>query len=187
MNDDEILARFGISSKLRYGLIIQSLLVLVAAIISLWGVFKLYNPHYFSLRFITNIFSLLVCISMLVYSFYGFNSKTHQEAFFKSTIVLYIILTLLGLFSSSIDFKNPFSLVTAITLISAIFFLQEYNKNYVSANFAILLIIISATVVVFFNVLAGMPWFTAIKYIILPFTIGLTYFERVQRGKYPLL
>ena len=93
MNDDEILARFGISSKLRYGLIIQSLLVLIAAIISLWGVFKLYNPHYFSLRFITNIFSLLVCISMLVYSFYGFNSKTHQEAFFKSTIVLYIILT----------------------------------------------------------------------------------------------
>ena len=31
MNDDEILARFGISSKLRYGLIIQSLLVLIAA------------------------------------------------------------------------------------------------------------------------------------------------------------
>ena len=187
MNDDEVLARFGISSKLRDGLIIQSLLVLIAAIISLWGVFELYNQHIFSLRFITNIFSLLVCISLLVYSFYGFNSKTHPETFFKSTIVLYIILTLLGLFSSSVDFKNPLSLVTAITLISAIFFLQEYNKNYVSANFAILLIIISGTIVVFFNVLAGMPWFTALKYIIIPVTIGLTYFERVQRGKYPLI
>ncbi len=34
------------------------------------------------------------------------------------------------------------------------------------------------------NLMMGIPWFIAIKYIIIPFSIGLTYFERVQRGKY---
>lgn len=32
-----------------------------------------------------------------------------------------------------------------------------------------------------------MPWFAAVKYIIIPVTIGLTYFERVKRGKYELI
>lgn len=59
MNDDEILARFGISSKLRYGLIIQSLLVLIAAIISLWGVFKLYNPHYYFFKIYNKYFFIV--------------------------------------------------------------------------------------------------------------------------------
>ena len=36
-----------------------------------------------------------------------------------------------------------------------------------------------------FDVMNGeMYWFVAIRNIVLPVTIGLTYFERVQRGKY---
>ncbi|WP_405307614.1 hypothetical protein [Methanobrevibacter sp.] len=35
-----------------------------------------------------------------------------------------------------------------------------------------------------FNMMNGMPWFIALKYIVIPVTIALTYFERVQRGKY---
>ena len=47
-----------------------------------------------------------------------------------------------------------------------------------------LLTIVSGVIVLIFNMMGGMPWFIGLKYIIIPFTIGLTYFERVQRGKY---
>ena len=62
-----MLARFGISSRLAYGLIFQSILVICVTIISIWGIFEL-DPD-FSLRYITNILSLIVCIDLLVYSF----------------------------------------------------------------------------------------------------------------------
>ena len=135
----------------------------------------------------TNLISLFLCIALLVYSFYGFNAKRNQEAFFIAAVILYIILIISGLFASSFDFKNPVSLLTVITLISAIFFLHEYTKSYISANFAILIVIISGIIIVIFNILGGMPWFTALKYLIFPVSIGLTYFERVQRGKYQFL
>ena len=186
MDDSEIFARFGISSKLAYGLFIQSLLVIIAAIISIWGIFELMHQDIFSLRFITNFVSLLVCIFLLIYSFHGFNAKKHQEAFFIAAIVSYIILIILGLFTSAIDFKNPVSLLTLITLISAIFFLSEYTKSYKSANIAMFVVIVSGIIVMIFDVFGGMPWFIALKYIIIPVSIGLTYFERSQRGKYRL-
>ena len=184
MDNNEIMARFGISSKLAYGLFIQSILVIFAAIIAVWGIFELFNESGFSLRFITNFVSLLVCISLLIYSFYGFNAERNQEAFFISAIVLYIILVICGLFTSAFDFKNPISLLTLITLISAIFFLHDYRKSYMSANFAMLVVVITGIIVVIFDILGGMPWFIALKYLIIPFSIGLTYFERTQRGKY---
>ena len=187
MNNDEILARFGISSKLAHGLMIQSILVIFATIISIWGIFELFNQGDFSLRFITNIISLLVCISLLVYSFYGFNAEKNQEAFFIATIVLYIILIIFGLFSTTFDYKNPVSLLTLITLISAIYFLHDYTKSYISANYAMLIVLISGFIVVIFNIFSGMPWFIAVKYLIIPVSIGLTYFERCQRGKYQFL
>ena len=34
------------------------------------------------------------------------------------------------------------------------------------------------------NLMMEIPWFIGIKYIIITISIGLTYFERVQRGKY---
>jgi len=46
-----------------------------------------------------------------------------------------------------------------------------------------LIIIITCIIVMLANLMMGIPWFIAIKYIIIPFSIGLTYFERVQRGK----
>jgi hypothetical protein len=141
MGNDGMLPTFGISSKLAYGLIVQSILVIIAALISIWGIFEAY--HGFTLNYITNIISLLVCISLLVYSFYGFNAKRNQEAFFLSTIILYIILIIFGLFASSVDFKNPVSILTIITLISTIFFLREYSRSYKVANFAMLIVIIS--------------------------------------------
>lgn len=107
--------------------------------------------------------------------------------FFITSVVLYIILIIFGLFTSSFDYKNPISLLTLITLISAVFFLHEYTKSYVSANFAMLIVIISGLLVVIFDMFGGMQWFIALKYIIFPVTIGLTYFERVQRGKYQFL
>ncbi len=182
MNDEETLARFGISSRLAYGLIAQSILVLCVAIISLWGIFELFQG--FTLRYITNIISFFVCVSLLVYSFYGFNAKKNQEIFFMISIVLYIILIMFGLFTSSVDFKNPVAILTVVTLISMMFFAREYRTNHKVANFAMLISIISGLVVLVFNLMGGMPWFVGLKYIIIPVTIALTYFERIQRGKY---
>lgn len=185
MDNDEILTRFGISSRLAYGLLFQSILVICVTIISIWGMFEVTQG--LTLKYITNIISFFVCISLLVYSFYGFNAKNNQEAFFTSAIILYIILIAFGLFTSTIDFKNPVGMLTLITLIAAIFFLREYRVNYVAANIAMLLILISGLIVLIFNMMGGMPWYTGLKYIIIPVTIGLTYFERVQRGKYNFL
>lgn len=47
-----------------------------------------------------------------------------------------------------------------------------------------LLAIVLGVIVLIFNMVGGIPWFIGLKYIIIPFIIGLTYFERVQRGKY---
>lgn len=69
-------------------------------------------------------------------------------------------------------------------LVSSIFFLREYKRSYKVANFAMLIVLISGFIVLVFNVMGGMPWFIALKYIIIPVTIALTYFERSQRGKY---
>ena len=182
MDNDNFFANLGISSKLAYGLLIQSILVICVTIISIIGILD-FNKI-FTLNYITNIISFFVCISLLVYSFYGFNAKKYQEAFFMSAIILYIILIIFGLFTSSIDFKNPVSMLTLITLVSTIFFLKEYRINYKTANFAMLLTIVSGVIVLIYNMMGGMPWFIGLKYIIIPFTIGLTYFERVQRGKY---
>ena len=179
-----MLARFGISSKLAYGLIVQSLLVLFSAIISVWGIFVLSNQGDFSLRFITNLVSLIVCISLLIYSFYGFNAKRNQELFFAAAIVLYIVLIIMGLLTTTLNFKDPVCILGVVTLICAIFFLHEYAKSYTSANYAMLFIVIASLLVVIFNIMGGMPWFAAVKYLIIPVTIGLTYFERTQRGKY---
>ena len=184
MNNDEILAKFGISKKLAYGLMFQTILVIFATIISLWGVFSLLNQTGINLNYITNLISLLVCISLLVYSFYGFNAKRNQEAFFTSSIILFIILNIFGLITTTLNLKNPSNIFIMITLISTIFFLSEYLKSYKSANYAMLIVIISSVISVILNIMSGMPWFVAVKYLIIPVSIGLTYFERTKRGKY---
>ena len=182
--NDEILAKFGISKKLAYGLMFQTILVIFATIISLWGVFSLLNQTGINLNYITNLISLLVCISLLVYSFYGFNAKRNQEAFFTSSIILFIILNIFGLITTTLNLKNPSNIFIMITLISTIFFLSEYLKSYKSANYAMLIVIISSVISVILNIMAGMPWFVAVKYLIIPVSMGLTYFERTKRGKY---
>ena len=187
MDNDEVLAKFGISKKLAYGLLIQTIFVIFATIISLLRVFDLSNQSGITLNYITNLISLIVCISLLIYSFYGFNAKRNQESFFTVSIILFIILIISGLITSSSNLKSPISIFTIITLISTIFFLHEYLKNFKSANYAMLIIVISSFIVVIFNIMEGMPWFAAVKYIIIPVTIGLTYFERVKRGKYELI
>ena len=187
MNNDEVLARFGISKKLAYGMFFQSILVIIASLISIWGLFKIYNQPGQTLNYITNIISLLVCISLLVYSFYGFNAEKHQEAFFTSSIILYIILVIFGLITNAVNLKSPVSILTMVILISAIFFLHEHMQSFKSANYAMLVIVVASVIVLIFNILGGMPWFIALKYIIIPVTIGLTYFERNQRGKYDLI
>lgn len=187
MDNDEILARFGISKKLAYGLFFQSILVIWATVISIWGLYQIYFDWGFSLVYLTNFISLLVCISLLIYSFYGFNAKTNQELFFSAAIVLYIVLLIFGVLSISLDFNNPVGLLSVVTLICAVYFLFAHTKNYRSANYAMLLIVVISVVVMIFNVFAGMNWFAALKYVILPVSIALTYFERVQRGKYDLL
>ena len=184
MNNDEILAKFGISKKLAYGLMFQTILVIFATIISLWGVFSLLNQTGINLNYITNLISLLVCISLLVYSFYEKNKKRNQEAFFTSSIILFIILNIFGLITTTLNLKNPSNIFIMITLISTIFFLSEYLKSYKSANYAMLIVIISSVISVILNIMAGMPWFVAVKYLIIPVSMGLTYFERTKRGKY---
>ena len=92
MSNGEILTRFGISKNLAYGLLFQSILVIFSTIITLWGIFFNIQSTNLTLNYITNFISLFVCISLLVYSFYGFNAKNNQEAFFTASIILYIIL-----------------------------------------------------------------------------------------------
>ncbi len=48
-----------------------------------------------------------------------------------------------------------------------IFFLHEYRVNYKVANFAILIALISGVIVLIFNMMNGMPWFIALKYLTL--------------------
>ena len=187
MSNDEILSKFGISKRLAYGLIFQSILVIFATIISLWGIFKLYNQTGITLNYITNIISLIVCISLILYSFSRFNNKKYHDALFIISIILYIVLIIFGLFTMSINIKNPMTLCTLITLISAIFFLHEHIKSFKSANYAMMVIVISSFIVVIFNIMGGMPWFVAVKYLIIPVTIALTYFERAQSGKYEFI
>ena len=172
MDNDEILARFGISQRLAYGLLFQSILIIIAAIISLIGVFK------------TDLISLVVCILLLLYSFVGLNGKKSREVLFTTILIMFILLILVGLFANMMDLKTPTGLLTVILLVSAIFFMSEFRKNYKVANYALLVILIASTIITVFNIVAGLPWFAALKYIIIPVTIGLTYFERVQGGKY---
>ena len=75
MDNDNFFANLGISSKLAYGLLIQSILVICVTIISIIGILD-FNKI-FTLNYITNIISFFVCISLLVYSFYGFNAKKY--------------------------------------------------------------------------------------------------------------
>ena len=123
-----MLARFGISSRLAYGLLVQSILVICVTIISIWGIFEVSKG--ISINYVTNIISLLVCIPLLVYSFYGFNAKNNQEAFFAAAIILYIILNIFVLFTTITNVKSPITITTLITLVSMIFFFREYKVNY---------------------------------------------------------
>ena len=181
MDNNEILARFGISQRLAYGLLFQSILIIIAAIISLIGVFK---TDLNTLSYMTNIISLVVCILLLLYSFVGLNGKKSREVLFTTILIMFILLILVGLFANMMDLKTPTGLLTVILLVSAIFFMSEFRKNYKVANYALLVILIASTIITVLNIIAGLPWFAALKYIIIPVTIGLTYFERVQRGKY---
>lgn len=79
MDNDKMLARFGISSRLAYGLIFQSILVICVSIISIWGIFEIKSG--FTISYITNILSLLACIGLLIYSFSGFNAKRSRKLF----------------------------------------------------------------------------------------------------------
>jgi hypothetical protein len=187
MGNDEVLSKLGISKKLAYGLQFQSILLIFATIISLWGVFKLFNQTGITLTYITNFISVFVCISLLIYSFYRFKNKKYQDPFFTISIILYIILIIFGLFSTVLNVRSPMFICTVIILISAIFFLHEYLKNFKSANYAMLVIVIASFIVVILNIMGGMPWFAAVKYIIMPVTIALTYFERAQNGKYEFM
>ena len=68
MNNDEMLARFGISSRLAYGLLFSKYICNMCSYNQYMGIFEIKRG--FTLSYITNILSLLVCISLLVYSFY---------------------------------------------------------------------------------------------------------------------
>ena len=114
MDNDEVLAKFGISKKLAYGLLIQTIFVIFATIISLLRVFDLSNQSGITLNYITNLISLIVCISLLIYSFYGFNAKRNQESFFTVSIILFIILIIFGLITSSSNLKSPIRVLSTI-------------------------------------------------------------------------
>lgn len=187
MSNDEILSQFGISKKLAYGLLFQSILVIFATIVSLWGVFKLFNQTGITLNYITNLISVIVCISLLIYSFYRFNNKKYQDVFFIISVILYLILIIFGLFTTTFNVKSPMTICTVIILISAIFFLHEHLKSFKSANYAMMIIVLASVIVVILTSMGGIPWYVAIKYLIIPVTIALTYFERAQSGKYEFL
>ena len=173
--------------RLAYGLLFQSILVIFATIISLWGVFDLLNRTGITLNYVTNFISVIVCISLLIYSFYRFNKTKYQEALFTISIILYIILVIFGLFSTVFNVKSPIAMCTVVILISSIFFLHEHLKSYKSANYAMMVIVIASFIVVVLNIMGGMPWFISVKYLIIPVTIALTYFERAQSGKYEFI
>lgn len=186
MDSSEILARFGISEKLAYGLFIQSIFVILAAIMNLWRLIEVFPQYGFNYIVLTNIISVLCCISLLVYSFYGFNAEKNQEAYYISAIILYIIILFLGVLSNLINNGSPIGYVIILPLITTIYFLYAYKKNYRSAQYAMLLVLVLQVVVaICLIVIIGTPWYVGLKILIIPVTIALTHFERVQRGKYP--
>ena len=135
--------------------------------------------------FLTNLASFMLCISLLAYSFYGFNAEKDQEAYYTAAIVLYIFVLVLGIMTNLFNTHNPAGYIEIITLIAALYFLYAYKRSYRSAQYAMLLIVALQIVVVIWLVMSGVNWYIGLRMIILPAAIALTHFDRVQRGKYP--
>ena len=187
MNEKEILSRFGIGKKLAYGLFIQSLLVILATISAFYSIYIRFIEFGLSFNFITQIIACLICILLLIYSFYAFN-KENSENYFKIIIGLFaiqLVFAALGLF---MNVGSPIAgFLNIIQLIILIYFFVAFSKNYKGAQYAMLLIIAIAIIIAIIRSTQGSSWFSGFKFLIIPCTIALTYYERVLRGKYPKL
>ena len=187
MNEKEILSRFGIGKKLAYGLFIQSILVIIATIIAFYNIYSGFIEFGLSFNFIGQIISCLVCILLLIYSFYAFN-KENSEIYFRIIIGLFAIQLVLAVLSCFMDFGNPITgFLRIIQLIILIYFFVAFTKNYKGAQYAMLLVIAIEIIINIIGLTQGAPWFFVFKFLIIPCTIALTYYERVLRGKYPKL
>ena len=186
MNEKEILARFGIGKKLAYGLLIQSILVIIATICAFYSIYISFIAFGLSFALITNILSCLVCIMLLIYSFYAFN-KENSENYFKIVIGLFAIQIVLAVLTCFMDVGSPIAgFLRIIELVLIIYFFVAFTKNYKGAQYAMLLIIVMQIIITII-VYMDSNWFIGFKYLIIPCTIALTYYERVLRGKYPKL
>ena len=187
MNEKEILSRFGIGKKLAYGLFIQSILVIIATIFAFYSIYVRFIEFGLSFDFITQIIACLVCIFLLIYSFYAFN-KDNSENYFKIIIGLFVIQLVFSALSWFMDDGSPIlGFLTIIQLIILIYFFVAFTKNYKGAQYAMLLVIAIEIIIVIIDLTLGAHWFSCFKFLIIPCTIALTYYERVQRGKYPKL
>ena len=187
MNEKEILSRFGIGKKLAYGLFIQSLLVILATIIAFYNIYSMFIGFGLSFIFIGQIISCLVCIMLLIYSFYAFN-KENSENYFRIIIGLFAIQLVFAVLTCFMNVDSPIlGFLTLIQLIILIYFFVALTKNYKGAQYAMLLVITIEIIIAIIRLTLGTSWVLCFKFLIIPCTIALTYFERVQRGKYPKL
>ena len=187
MNEKEILARFGIGKKLAYGLLIQSILVIIATISAFYSIYIRFIEFGLSFSFITHIISCLVCIFLLIYSFYAFN-KDNSENYFRIIIGLFAIQLVFSALSCFMNVISPIvGFLNIIQLIILIYFFVAFTKNYKGAQYAMLLVIAIAIIIAIIRLTQGESWFSCFKFVIIPCTIALTYYERVLRGKYPKL
>ena len=185
MKGDEILSRFGIGKKLAYGLFIQSILVIIATLCAFYSIYIRFIEFGLSFSFITQIISCLVCIFLLIYSFYAFN-KENSETYFRIIIGLFAIQLVFGALSFFMNVGSPIvGSLRIIQLIILIYFFVAFTKNYKGAQYAMLLLIVMQIIITIISFDGN--WVIDFKFLIIPCTIALTYFERVQRGKYPKL
>lgn len=79
-------------------------------------------------------------------------------------------------------------ILMALEVLLLVYFLFALNKKYASAKYALIFVIIFEIINRAIWCLTGVwPLFAAIPYVVITVSIALTYFERVQRGKYSKL
>ena len=185
MDENEILKKFGIGKKLAYGLFIQSLLVIISVILSVFTMYLVVRNTSDLFIILTIVFQVLTCILLLIYSFFKFNSN-YQEHLFQGAIVTYILFLALSLRSSYFYLNNISTFLNFAELILLVIFLFSIYKNNNLARKSIFLIIIIEIISNIYMFYLGFELpFIFIKNIVVLGSFALTYYERLERGKYP--
>ena len=185
MDDDNDLTQIGISENFAFGLVFLTILVALVTIFTAFEVYEAFFEFGIGFRLMPTIISLFVCIFLLIYTYYTFNTDRISEKYFIAAIILYIIQKFFGALTYLINYNNPFGFIKVITFFAAIYFLYSYKKRYRTAQYAMLAIVVLELITELSNMyILGTDWFVTFKLVIIPCTIALTHYGTVLKDKY---